>query len=97
MENLKRVLDIFREDDRIQQILEGLKSPEPVRFHLGGTIGAQDSFVLSATYLEYPQTHLLICNDKESAAYTQNNIDHLIQTKGVHFFPDSFKRPMVFE
>lgn len=97
MENLIRVLGTFQKDSRIQQIKEGLQKPQPVCFHLGGMIGAQDSFVLAALYKNNPQTHLVICSDKEQAAYTQNNIDNLLEEKAVHFFPDSFRRPTIYE
>jgi len=60
-------------------------------------VGAQDSFVMSATYLASEGSHLIISNSKEEAAYLQNNLSNLLGKKPVHFFPDSFKRPMFFE
>ena len=97
MENLKRLLDVFASDQRVQQLIEAAKAETPKYSQLKGMIGAQDSFVLSAMYQQNPRTHLYIANDKETAAYIQNNLDNILQEKSVHFFPDSFKRPMVFE
>ncbi|MEM8908698.1 MAG: CarD family transcriptional regulator, partial [Bacteroidota bacterium] len=95
--NLERLLDLYRMDQRINQIVEQLPSSPPTRLQITGMVGAQDSFVLAACYLTQPQSHLLVANDKEEAAYLQNNLSHLLGKKPIHFFPDSFKRPMFFE
>jgi transcription-repair coupling factor (superfamily II helicase) len=97
MSNLQRLLDLYRDSARTQQIVKALQTPTSTRLQIVGMTGAQDSFVLSGTYLANPQHHLYIAADKEEAAYLQNNIAALLEKKGIHFFPDSFKRPMDFE
>jgi len=97
MSNLQRLLDLYRDSARTQQIVKALQTPTSTRLQIVGMTGAQDSFVLSGTYLASPQHHLYIAADKEEAAYLQNNIAALLEKKGIHFFPDSFKRPMDFE
>ncbi|MEM6966058.1 MAG: transcription-repair coupling factor [Bacteroidota bacterium] len=76
--------------------MNALQSPTPTRLQIVGMTGAQDSFVLTGTYLANPQHHLYIAADKEEAAYLQNNVAALMGKKEIHFFPDSFKRPMDF-
>ncbi|MEM9919060.1 MAG: transcription-repair coupling factor [Bacteroidota bacterium] len=88
---------MYREDSRVQQIVEALQQDSPTRLQITGTMGAQDAFILAGAYLKYPWSHLFIANDKEEAAYLQNNLSSLLNKKPVHFFPDSFKRPMNFE
>ncbi len=97
MENLQRLLRLYRDDPRIQQIVEALKQDSPSRLLLRGMIGAQESFVLSGTYLAQPRPYLFVASDKEEAAYLQNNLTDLFDKKPIWFFPDSFKRPMYFE
>jgi len=97
VENLQRVLGLYRDSQQTQQMVEKFNQDTPARLLLKGMMGAQDSFVLAGTYLADPRTHLLIANDKEEAAYLQNNISNLFDKKPVGFFPDSFKRPMQFE
>ena len=97
MENLQRLLGLYRDDERIQQIVEALNRKTPSRILLKGLIGAQDSFVLSGTFHAQPRSHLYIAVDKEEAAYFQNNLSSLFDKKPIWFFPDSFKRPMYFE
>jgi transcription-repair coupling factor (superfamily II helicase) len=97
MSNLQRLLDLYRDSARTQKIVNALQTPTPTRLQIVGMTGAQDSFVLSGVYLANPQHHLYIAADKEEAAYLQNNVSALLEKKGAHFFPDSFKRPMDFE
>lgn len=97
MENLQRLLGLYRDDERIQQIIKALQQKTPSRLLLKGMVGALESFALSGTFLAEPRSHLYIASDKEEAAYLQNNITSLFDKKPILFFPDSFKRPMYFE
>jgi transcription-repair coupling factor (superfamily II helicase) len=94
---MQKILELYRDDERIQQLAETLNAETPARLQLLGMRGAQESFVLMGTYLNLPQNHLVIANDKEEAAYLQNNLASLFDKKPVRFFPDSFKRPQFFE
>ena len=94
---MQKILELYRDDERIQQLAKTLNEETPARLQLLGMRGAQESFVLMGTYLNLPQNHLVIANDKEEAAYLQNNLASLFDKKPVRFFPDSFKRPQFFE
>lgn len=97
MQNLERLIGLYRDDQRTQQLVTQLSATPTQRTQLTGVAGALDSFILAGTYLSAPRHHLVICNDKEEAAYFQNNLADLLGKKPVYFFPDSFKRPMNFE
>ncbi len=97
MKNIDRLIGLYRDDARTNTIIRALDAPTPARLQIKGTAGAQDAFVLTGTYLASPRTQLWIANDKEEAAYLQNNVTNLLEDKAVRFFPDSFKRPMNFE
>lgn len=97
VENLQRLLSLYRDDERTQQIVKALQADNPSHLQLVGMVGAQESFVLAGTYLAHPQHHLLVATDKEEAAFIQNNLTSLFDKKTIHFFPDSFKRPLYFE
>jgi transcription-repair coupling factor (superfamily II helicase) len=99
--NLSRVLALYRDDRRVAKIVENI-SPSTVHrpsstVYLQGMAGAQEAFVCAGTYLAAPRPMLWIANDKEEAAYLQNNLANLLEKKPVRFFPDSFKRPQYFE
>ena len=97
MKNIDRLIALYRDDARTKTIINALEAPTPARLQIKGTAGAQDAFVLTGTYLASPRTQLWIANDKEEAAYLQNNVSNLMDGKTVRFFPDSFKRPTYFE
>ena len=97
MENLARLLELYRDDQRTQRILSLLDSETPIRLQIAGLRGAQESFVLTGTYLAKPTDFLIIAEDKEDAAYLQNNLVSLFDKKPIRFLPDSFKRPAKFD
>jgi len=97
VKNLQNILELYRDDEKIQQIAEAIQSETPARLQLLGMRGAQECFALTGTYLNLPQNYLFIANNKEEAAYIQNNLANLFNKKPVRFFPDSFKRPQFFK
>ena len=97
MKNIQRLLESYRDDQRISSIVQSLNQDAPARLQLEGLAGSAESFVLAGTYLSQPRHNLFIATDKETAAYIQNDISSLLDKKAIRFFPDSFKRPMNFE
>lgn len=95
--NLEALVSRYTEDTRTKKINEFLQRDTPSRIRLEGLVGAQESFVLSATYLLSPRVYIYIGIDKEEAAYLQNTLEAIHPASEVLFFPDSFKRPMQFE
>lgn len=97
MDNLTRLLSIYRQDVRVQSLTAALEKP-PTRSYIKGLVGAMESFCLSATILQKPGIHFIIGRTKEEAAYLQNDIESMIGTRvPVYFLPDSFKIPGKFE
>jgi transcription-repair coupling factor (superfamily II helicase) len=97
VKNLEQLLSKYRSDQRLQTIQKALEADSYARIRLEGLTGAAESFLIAGLHLNNPTNHLIIANDKEEAAYLQNNLAGLLQPKPVHFFPDSFKRPQNFE
>ncbi len=97
MENLHHLLDLYQKDKRTQQILESVQTTDPARLQVLGTVGSQPAFILTGLWLAAPRPMLVIANDKEEAAYFQNNLSSLLVDQGVRFFPDSFRRPTSFD
>lgn len=99
MSNLSHLLTAFQQHPAVKQIVDQLKlQPANARITLNGLKGAQESFVLASTAQQTPKnTHLLIANAKEEAAYRENDLEGLYSASKVYFFPDSFKRPAFFD
>ncbi|MCG8328863.1 MAG: transcription-repair coupling factor [Chitinophagales bacterium] len=95
--NLDHLLSLYKEDTRIAEIISATEGEQPARLRLSGMAGAQESFVLAGTFMKAGHSHLIVANNKEEAAYIQNNLANLLKGKSIRFFPDSFKRPMFFE
>ena len=93
MSNLLRLLERYRDDERTEKICTALQAETPARLQIAGTLGAQDTFVLTGTYLAHPHNIMLVAADQEQAAYLQNNLKSFFERKPILFFPDSFKKP----
>jgi len=97
VENLSRLLAIYRQDARVREISTSLTTP-PSHLHITGMVGAMESFCLAATALNHPGVHLIIARSKEEAAYLLNDLQNLIPSQAqLYFLPDSFKLPGKFE
>ena len=70
------------------------KLQEPVANHLqiGGLAGSADAIILAAVTSLTTNSHLVILNDREEAAYFLNNIENLLANNQPLFFPSSYKR-----
>lgn len=97
MENLNRLLELYQQDKKILGIAGQLQKQEKASVQVLGMRGSQEAFVIQGIFSHYPGCHLIICNDKEEAAYLQNTLYNLLGKKRISFFPDSFKRPQFFE
>ncbi len=98
MDNLKRLLEAYRDDSRVAGIIEKLKaSDKPSRILSTEMVGAQECFALMGLKQKGYRNHVLISTDKEEAAYLQNTLDNLSEDRAVSLFPDSFKRPLQFD
>ena len=56
-----------------------------------------DSLLAAAIYKKAPQNHVFVLQDKDEAAYFQNDLKNILNKKDILFFPDSFKKPGKFE
>ena len=97
VDHLAYLLDLYRLDRRLEQLLTFLGNERPARIQINGLKAAQETFVLAGAYLARPHTLLIVAADKEEAAYWQNDLAGLLNTQKIHFFPDSFKRPAQFD
>ncbi len=67
----------------------GFYLDEGNQVYIGGLAGSSISMV-AAPYVERNEgTHLFVLNDKEEAAYFQNELTSLLKEKNVYFYPDA--------
>ncbi len=63
------------------------------KIHAKGLLGSSISFVIHALFEKSDLPFLLLFNDKEEAAYFLNDLELLINTNDVLFYPGSYRRP----
>ncbi|MCL9804011.1 transcription-repair coupling factor [Flavobacterium amniphilum] len=67
------------------------------KIHVKGLIGSSFSFVVESLFRKKENSFLLICNEKEEAAYILNDLEELIGEEDVLFYPSSYRRPYQIE
>jgi len=64
---------------------------------LKGLTGSSLSFVLADAFQNSEKPFLLVFDDKEEAAYYLNDLEQLVGSKDVLFYPGSYRRPYQIE
>lgn len=79
------------------QKLQTAMAQTQARTHLKGLVGSSFSFAVSTVFKTTDKPFLIICNDKEEAAYYLNDLEQLMDSKNVLFYPGSYRRPYQIE
>ncbi len=95
MGNIERIVEKYANDERLAHLLESLEEGNK-SVHIAGLAGSQLAFLLCGFGQKSRRSHLIVADGKEEAAYLLNSLDNLLDKKVV-FFPDSFKRPTLYE
>jgi transcription-repair coupling factor (superfamily II helicase) len=96
IENLENIVNLYTQSKLVKD-LEAHLTGNAVRAQLQGLVGSSQAFVLAACFVRRPRPVLFIADDKEQAAYFSNDLENILPNKPIHYFPDSFKRPAVFD
>lgn len=103
---LKRegLLKLFKQDQRTTQIADVMREKSLARIRLEGLIGSGRVLTTAAVFSQSRRLHLVVMNDRESAAYFHNDLENIFDEKEVDFykkkvllFPTSYKRPYEIE
>jgi transcription-repair coupling factor (superfamily II helicase) len=95
--NIKELIDRYEKDRHIIDINNLTSGESPNQIHLQGLVGALDCFALAGAFSNQKKSHIYIAADKEEAAYVQNTLQSIMEGKTIHFFADSFKRPLQYD
>lgn len=95
--NLNTLLDACREDDRLKTLTDRLAMPNPVNLSLRGLTGTSTAIMSGAVWDNTDYNHVFILNDREEAAYFQNDLENILHALDVFYFPDSFKKAGYFD
>lgn len=89
-------LSIYKADSLVKTIADGIKASAPQTIRVKGLSGSLDAVVLAATFKIHPRDYLVILQDREEAAYFQNDLQNLLERE-VLLFPMSYKRPYEYD
>lgn len=95
--NLDQLLQTYSKAEHLQKMADVLKRDGERRLRLRGLLGSQVALVAATLYRLTGRPMLLIADDKEEAAYLQNDIAAVLPKSEALFFPDSFRRPRGFD
>ncbi len=85
------ILNIFKETTTTKDLVLGLKSNNNI--HAKGLVGSSLSFTLTNSFKELSKTYVLVCNNKEEAAYYFNDLEYILGKQSTLFYPGSYRRP----
>ena len=97
------IVNLYEQSSKLKQIVQLLQTSK-TKLHLQHLAGSSLSFVISNSFKRLEKPYLLICNDKEEAAYYLNDLEQLLGNKNksasrddVLFYPGSYRRPYQIE
>jgi len=82
---------------KLRSAIANSQNSTATKTHLKGLVGSSLSFVLTQSFKDGDKPFLIICNDKEEAAFYLNDLEQLLDTKDVLFYPGSYRRPYQIE
>lgn len=91
--NLAELTELFQKDKLLKQLSAGLSMPVPLRTaHLQNVHGSAVAFMANAVLHASEVNHVFVLDDKEDAAYFQNDLANISQSSEICLFPDSYKK-----
>lgn len=95
--NIHTIYDTYKTSVKVVRVRQWIADGATAALTLQGLCGSADAFVAAAVLGESANNHLFVLNDKEEAAYFQNNLRTILAKKDIFFFPDSYKRPQTYD
>ncbi len=86
------IVSIYEQSAEIKQLIQRLNQKNQ-KLYLQHLAGSSLSFVISSSFKNVEKPYLIICDDKEEAAYYLNDLEQLLGEKNVLFYPGSYRRP----
>ncbi|MCF6348768.1 MAG: transcription-repair coupling factor [Flavobacteriaceae bacterium] len=90
--NKQTIVTLYEQSSKLKQIVQCLQQ-ENQKLNLQHLAGSSLSFVISSSFKQVEKPYLIICDDKEEAAYYLNDLEQLLGEKNVLFYPGSYRRP----
>lgn len=89
-------LSIYRADGLVKTVAAAIKAPEPKTLRIKSLSGSLDALLLASCFKLHHQDYIVVLQDREEAAYFQNDLQNLLERE-ILLFPMSYKRPYEFD
>jgi len=89
-------IKIYNADGFIKTVAAAISAPDPSVVRIKSLAGSLDAVVIASTFSIQKDDFLIVAEDREGAAYLQNDLQNLLERE-VFLFPMSYKRPYEFE
>lgn len=83
-------------DGVIKTVAAGIHAPNHTNIRIKGLSGSFDAVLMASSFRLHPQDYIVVLQDKEEAAYFQNDLQNLLG-KEFLLFPMSYKRLYEFD
>ena len=93
--NVRDILDLYKNDPRVEKLATALNKAKSPRVHLKGLIGSSDAMIATAMYFLQHGNMVFVLPDREEAAYFQSDLENLLD-KEILLFPSSYRKPFEF-
>ena len=80
-------------DSPLQKSIAPVFLGDSASLYLKGTVGSGINFHIAAAFEKHQKTMVLVCENREKAAYHLNDLEGLIKEDSVLFFPSSYRKP----
>jgi transcription-repair coupling factor (superfamily II helicase) len=88
-------LNLYCADGLVKTVAAGIAVQNP-HIRIKGLAGSLDAVLVAASFTLHPQDYLIVLQDREEAAYFQNDLQSLLGQE-ILMFPMSYKRPYEFD
>ena len=88
-----QLLGQYESRPEIISVRSGLGEPARVCYHLEGLVGSSAALIMAAVSSGSDQSHLILLNDSEQAAYFLNDLENILGEGQSLYFPSSHKKP----
>jgi len=82
---------LYAHHPQVKALAQWATSLQP-NVKITGLSGSSSSLMVASLFKEQPNTHILVMNDADEAAYLYNDLKLMLAVDEVFFFPSSFKR-----
>ena len=93
--DIRDLLNLYKADDRTDQLAKFLNTRKNARIHLKGLVGSSDGIIASAFYFLQQRHMVFVMPDREEAAYFLSDLENLLD-KELLFFPSSYRKSFDF-